>query len=248
MCGRYALITPEEALTAAFDLLNSIAWRARYNIAPTQNAPVIRVSKSQGGRVAEPARWGLVPFWADDESIGNRMINARSETAATKPAYRAAMKKRRCLVPASGFYEWQKKPRGKQPVYIHPDSDAPIAFAGLYERWTSPDGSELQTYTILTTDAGKRVKHIHNRMPVILDPQRYDHWLDPDIEDADRLADLLKPNDLDGWELRDVSRRVNSPKNDDPSLIEPAEADSEPDHDPPDRRKKKQDDPDTLWS
>jgi len=229
MCGRYTLTTPAETLRALFKVNEWVRMRSRYNIAPSQEAPIVRLTKAGDAREAAMCRWGLVPHWADDPSIGARMINARSETASSKPAYRNAFKKRRCLVPADGFYEWQKTDDGKRPCLIRLDEDRPFAFAGLWSLWSPKEGEgdeRLETYTILTTNANKALQDIHERMPVILDPDEFNAWLDPDSE-TDDLEAMLRPYD-DALSLRQVSTRVNSPKNDDPSVVEPVGEEGEP--------------------
>ncbi|NGP52563.1 SOS response-associated peptidase [Thioalkalivibrio sp. XN8] len=231
MCGRYALYTPIEAVARLFGVseLHAHDLDPRYNIAPTQEVPIVRRSPypvAESG--AEPARelalarWGLVPFWAKDPSIGNRMINARGETAAGKPAFRNAFRKRRCLVPADGFFEWQKTADGKQPWYIRDASGEPMALAGLWELWDPPEGGEpLASCAIITTAANELMRPLHDRMPVILDQAGREAWLDPAAK-PERLEALLAPAPDGILEAWPVSRRVNSPFNEDPSLVEPA--------------------------
>lgn len=223
MCGRYThLLTWKQlhrllALTSVpFDLT------PRYNIAPTQLAPVARQDKD-GRRSLDMLRWGLVPSWAGDLKIGNTMINARGETLATKPAFRAAFKRRRCIVPASGFYEWKKSEgsKTKQPFYITASDDGPLMLAGLWESWTSPDGAMIDTYTIITTAPNEMMAEMHDRMPVILDETDFDAWLDPAREDASGLIRSY-PSEL--MRARPVSTVVNSPKNEDPVCIQPIAA------------------------
>jgi putative SOS response-associated peptidase YedK len=217
MCGRYTLRTPVDTLAERFeidDTPSSIA--ASYNVAPTQG--VATVLLEDGKRKLEMLHWGLIPSWADDPSIGNRMINARAETVAEKPSFRKAFRNHRCLVLADGFYEWQKTANGKQPYYIRMEDDSPFAFAGLWESWKN--GSEVRSATIITTDANDVVAPIHNRMPVILHPEDYDLWLDPDFDEKEPLSTLLKPYPAEAMEAYPVSRRVNSPSNNEPSYIE----------------------------
>jgi putative SOS response-associated peptidase YedK len=164
-------------------------------------------------------RWGLIPAWADDPKIGNRMINARSDTVAAKPAFRTAFQRRRCLVAADGYYEWKQLPDGKQPYLIGRRNGGPMAFAGLWERWTKGE-QPIESCTIITTDAGDAVSAIHDRMPVILPPEEYDRWLDPHA-DPQELTGLLLPYPLDDLTARAVSRTVNSPRNDTPECVEP---------------------------
>jgi putative SOS response-associated peptidase YedK len=229
MCGRYAFFTPIEAVTRLFAVseVHIRELAPRYNIAPTQEVPIIRVSPflEQDGaheplRELALARWGLVPFWAKDPSIGNRMINARGETVAQKPAFRAAFRKRRCLVPADGFFEWQKTESGKQPWYIHAADGEPLALAGLWELWDPPDGgAPLASCSIITTRANEFMRPLHERMPVILDAGGRDAWLDAATTPSGLQA-LLVPAAEDALEAWPVSRRVNSPFNEDPSLVE----------------------------
>jgi putative SOS response-associated peptidase YedK len=231
MCGRYAFFTPIEAVTRLFGVseVHVGELAPRYNIAPTQEVPIIRLSPflDEAGEQAAPrelalARWGLVPFWAKDMKIGNRMINARGETVASKPAFRAAFRKRRCLVPADGFFEWQKEAGGKQPWYIHAASGEPLSIAGLWELWDPPDGAQpLASCTIITTRANAFMSGLHDRMPVVLDEAGRDAWLDPAAR-PEGLQALLAPPPEDLLEAWPVSRRVNSPFNEDPSLVEPA--------------------------
>ncbi|PJK28662.1 SOS response-associated peptidase [Minwuia thermotolerans] len=220
MCGRYSLTTPLEALRRVFAFEGSPNLAPRYNIAPTQSAPVLR-RHPDGRLLCHQLRWGLVPSWAKDMSGAARMINARSETVAEKPAFRAAFARRRCLVPADGFYEWQKLESGKQPWRIVMADRSPFAFAGLWERWERPEKGTIDSYTILTTDAAPGIAEIHHRMPVILDAADHDAWLDPDAG-RDALLDLAKPND--GVTAYRVSARVGNVHNDDADLIEPVDA------------------------
>jgi putative SOS response-associated peptidase YedK len=164
-------------------------------------------------------RWGLIPFWAKDVKIGNRLINARAESVSVKPAFRAAWKQRRCLVPADAFYEWRRLEKRKQPYMVMLRDRGPFAFAGLWERWEAPDGERIESCTIITTDANELVRQIHDRMPVILDPVDYALWLDPSAK-PERLQPLLRPAVASALVAVPVSPRVNSPKNDDPSVIQ----------------------------
>jgi putative SOS response-associated peptidase YedK len=220
MCGRYSFV-PNQNFAERFEVENlQLDLQTRYNVAPTQTMPVI--TRNSPNR-AEEMRWGLVPFWAKDASIGNRMINARAETIAEKPAFRRALAARRCLVPASGFYEWQRSPEGKVPHYIFlPDADT-FAFAGLYEIWKDDAGNVLKTYTIITTTPNELMAPIHNRMPVILRREDEALWLDKAAEVPDLLA-LLQPYPAEQMDAYPVSRAVNSPTNDDEALIEPEPA------------------------
>ena len=219
MCGRYTLASPTERLAEEFGVdASSIELAPNYNVAPTQK--VAAVLEEGGQRRLEVLRWGLIPPWADDPGIGSRMINARSETAPGKPSFRRAFRERRCLIPADGFYEWQRTNGAKQPYYIHMEDGRPFAFAGLWESWSKGEG-EIRTCTILTTGANALVGEVHDRMPVILAHDAYDVWLDPASE-RDELTGLLAPYPEDEMETYPVSRFVNSPSNNDPRCIEPA--------------------------
>ncbi|GIW78580.1 MAG: DUF159 family protein [Gemmatales bacterium] len=220
MCGRYTLRATPAAIAKEFGLSNVPPLSPRYNIAPTQNVPVVRLAGNTGPRELALLRWGLIPSWATDLSIGNRLINARSETAADKPAFRAAFRKRRCLVVADGFYEWKKTDGKKQPYFIKRCDDRPFAFAGLWESCPHND-ERIETCTILTTAANDWMKPLHDRMPVILPPERYDRWLDPTIEQPDELRSLLRPIALEELEAYPVSTLVNNPRFDSPRCVEP---------------------------
>ena len=227
MCGRFTLTDPDQDLTVQFNLPEIPDLKPRYNIAPTQPVAAVRVAEdavSADGGVARELvqlRWGLIPFWAKDPAIGARMINARSETAAEKPAFRAAFKRRRCLVIADGFYEWQKQNGGKQPFFIHLEDGRPFAFAGLWEHWEGADGSVVESCTLLTTAPNDLLRPLHNRMPVILLPGDYELWLDPEVQQPDLLKPLLGPYPPGEMEAYPVSKWVNKPQNDDPRCIEP---------------------------
>ena len=219
MCGRYTLKTPAGVLTERFDIEeSSTSISSSYNIAPTQQ--VATVLAENGKRKLEMLRWGLIPSWAKDPEVGNRMINARAETVAEKPSYRKAFQERRCLILADGFYEWQKTDNGKQPFYIRMEDESPFAFAGLWESWRN--GREIRSCTIITTAPNELAASIHNRMPVILHPEDYDMWLDPDFDEREPLTSLLKPFPAEAMEAYPVSRRVNNPANNDAGVVEPA--------------------------
>jgi len=225
MCGRYALTTPPQVLAVLFQLWEQARpLLVRYNVAPTQEAPVV-LQDAAGRRSTVTMRWGLVPFWAKDLSIGNRLINGRCETVTEKPAFREAFKRRRCIVPATGFYEWQKLPAGrKQPFFIHRADDQPLAFGGVWESWRDPTtGNDVRTFTILTTPACEQLKSLHDRMPLILEPEDFARWLDSSMQDASALRDLLKPAADGVLNMHPVSSRVNSPKNDDSALVQRVE-------------------------
>lgn len=221
MCGRYTLKTPPEVLAQQFQLDDLPILQPRYNIAPSQPVAVVRLSSSEGRRRLDMLRWGLIPVWSKDPKIGNQMINAKAETAAEKPAFRAAIRRRRCLVPADGFFEWQQRGRQKQPVYICRLDKAPFAFAGLWERWEPSEGEPIESCTILTTEPNDLLRPIHNRMPVILAPQDYEVWLDPTVQQTETLQSLLKSCPAEAMEAYPVSRAVNNPRFDAPQCIEP---------------------------
>jgi putative SOS response-associated peptidase YedK len=220
MCGRYAFFSPAEAVKRTFALDLLPVQTPRYNIAPTQSVPAVRVAE-EGRRTLVMLHWGLVPHWAKERAIGNRMINARCETLAEKPAYRDAFRRRRCLVLADGWYEWQPAPGGKQPWFVRLRDPRPIAFAGLWERWKDPAGELLESCTIVTTDASESIKKIHDRMPVVLPEQSWDRWMDPAYSDTDALSKTLGPYDPNALKAWTVSRQVNAPKNEGAKLIEP---------------------------
>ncbi len=264
MCGRFVLLNPPAEIVRRFELPPELLGEPpladlapRYNVAPTQPVPVVRAGET--GRTCDALRWGLIPGWAKDKSIGARLINARSETAAAKPSFRTAFVERRCLIPASGFYEWTKPADGaaKIPHYFFPagfsaDSNefgtgdrtdeetdgAPFGFAGLWERWTPRGGQSgdgpgepVETFTLLTGAPYAAVAPVHGRSPLIVPPDLYAAWLDPDLTDARGVERLLREAQSRGGEgliARPVSTAVNSPRNDGPELIEPSEGSREP--------------------
>jgi putative SOS response-associated peptidase YedK len=221
MCGRFTLTDPDPEVAVQFGLAEMPALEPRYNIAPTQPVAAVRVVAEAAARELVLLRWGLIPFWAKDPEIGARLINARAETVAEKPAFRDAFKRRRCLVVADGFYEWQKQEGKKQPFYIRLRAGRPFAFAGLWERWRAADASIVESCTLLTTGPNELMRPLHNRMPVILRPGDYELWLDPAVGQAELLQPLLVPYPAEEMEAYPVSRRVNSPDNDDPACVEP---------------------------
>lgn len=190
----------------------------RYNVAPSQDIPIVRLGR--GGRELAPARWGLIPSWTRDPATANAPINARSETAADKPTFRAALRQRRCLIPVDGFYEWRREGKAKQPYYIHRRDDGLFAFAGLWERWSDHAGNSIDSCTILTTTPNSLMQPIHDRMPVIVDPIDYVAWLDPKTPPA-AVATMMHPSPPAELEAFPVATTVNSPKNDGPDLITP---------------------------
>ena len=217
MCGRYTLAASVEDISRHFDLPDTLPdLTPSYNIAPGRDVAV--VVAEEGRRSLKLLRWGLVPFWADDPEIGRRMINARAETAPEKPAFRAAFRERRCLIPATGFYEWQRAEGGKQPFHARLVDGGLFAFAGLWERWSN-NGDELLSATILTTEPNELMAEMHHRMPVIVEPRNYGAWLESSVEEA---RQLLVPYPSAEMEAYAVSRAVNNPSNDSPRVIEAA--------------------------
>lgn len=217
MCGRFGFELPPKSARDRFGLERVEPFEPRRNIAPGTEIPVI--IRQDEGRVLLPMRWGLVPFWAKDSNMGSTMINARSETAAGKPAFRAAFKRRRCLIPAEEFYEWQKTDTGKQPYALGMQDRAPFVMAGLWEHWQGADGSELLSATILTCAANDLVASIHDRMPVLLPEEHWQTWLDP-TSGLSTLQNLLQPLPSEAMRAWPVSRAVNNPRNQDFSLEE----------------------------
>lgn len=223
MCGRYSLSVSPETNAAWFNFHASVETiPPRFNIAPTQTAPVVRLDRD-GNLEWVSLRWGLVPRWSKDLASGSKMVNARSETVAEKPAFRDAFRKRRCLVPATGFYEWQKlDARNKQPFYIYHHDGQPLVMAGLWESWKQQDEMPpIETFTILTTEANLTMQFLHNRMPVFLQQEQFPDWLRCDSLDNQSTQDLMRPAEESLLVMHAVSRRVNSPASDDPLLIEP---------------------------
>lgn len=220
MCGRYTLGVTPARLAEEFALAETPELSPRYNIAPTQTAPVI-MAAPEGRRLAL-RRWGLVPFWAKDPKIGSRMINARAESVEEKPAFRVAFRRQRCLVPADGFYEWKPAGLRKQPFHIRRSDARPFAMAGLFDTWHAGQPDEIASFTILTTDANALLRPIHERMPVILDGPGWKAWLDPATAPS-RLHALLAPPDPAGFEAYPVTTRVNSPALDDARCREPSQ-------------------------
>jgi putative SOS response-associated peptidase YedK len=194
-------------------------WSPRFNIAPTQPVAAVRLGETGGQREGVLLRWGLVPGWAKDPAMGSRLINARAETVAEKPSFRSAFKRRRCLIPADGYYEWQKTGSRKQPFFIRLKDERAFAFAGLWESWDKGGEGPLETCTIITTESNELTADIHPRMPVILDPRDYPVWLDPAVDDRRQLEPLLKPYAASDMQLDPVSIYVNSPRNEGPDCI-----------------------------
>jgi putative SOS response-associated peptidase YedK len=220
MCGRYRLTAKERYLRDHFGIDEEFSWTPRWNIAPTQKVPVIRHSTTNG-RSFNLVRWGLIPSWATDASIATRTINAMSETASRKPAFRDALHSRRCLIPVDGFYEWQSiGSKQKQPFSIGMLDGSVFAFAGLWDCWRDSTGQPVETCTILTTTPNALVADLHNRMPVILRSESYQLWLDPNVRNPSLVAPLLHPFAANQMKKYPVSTRVNRPENDDPECAE----------------------------
>lgn len=220
MCGRYELSSHPTAIALAFGLPHPPDLHPRYNIAPTQQVPIVR-QNAGGERELVQVRWGLVPRWAKDPSIGARMINARAETLAIKGAFRNAFARHRCLVPLNGFFEWRRGPGGKQPMHIGMRDGRPFGLAGLYERWLSPEGEVLDTCTIVTTQACEALREVHDRMPVIVPEAEYGRWLD--CANPDDVSDLLAAWSGERLRAYPVSARVNAVRNDDAGVCAPLE-------------------------
>lgn len=219
MCGRFTQHHTPEEVAARFEAAPAdILFGPRYNIAPSQKVAAVI---ARDGRELTALQWGLVPYWAKDPSIGNRMINAKAETLAEKPSFKQALARRRCLIPADGFYEWQKKAQGpSQPLYIRRRDGGLFAFAGLWEEWHSPEGEKLSTCTIITVEPNELLSRVHHRMAAILLPEEESIWLDP-LQKPQQVLPLLRPYPRDDLEMYPVSRAVNSPSIDEASLIAP---------------------------
>lgn len=219
MCGRFTLSQPSDAIASAFNLPEIPSLEPRYNIAPTQLIPAILLTHEQSEKQLKLLHWGLIPSWAKEPAIGAKLINARSETVSEKPSFKSALKQRRCLIVADGFYEWQRQDGKKQPYYFRLESGQPFAFAGLWEHWKSPDGQTINSCTIVTTEANDLLRPIHDRMPVILDAKSYDLWLDPEVQQPDIVQPLLHPYPANLMISFAVSTIVNNPKNNTPECI-----------------------------
>ena len=222
MCGRYALHTNPEVIALYFKLGLMPEFKARYNIAPSTKVLIVREDKEHS-RIADLYRWGLIPSWAKDPAIGSKLANARGETVAEKPSFRSAFKRWRCLIPASGFYEWKAVAGRKQPYYIHLKEQELFGLAGITEVWQGPDGP-VYSCAIITTEPNELMKNIHNRMPVILNPEDYSTWLNPTNQATTELKQLLKRYPADAMAAYPVNSRVNAVKHDDPALVEPLES------------------------
>ena len=221
MCGRYRLSRRKQLIEEYFETENEVDWEPRYNIAPSQPVGIIREDPSMPERRFSLARWGLIPSWATDASIGFKTINARAETVAIKPAFRDALVSRRCLLPADGFFEWRRSGKAKQPFHFGMHDDSLFAFAGLWDRWRDPTGTVIESCTILTTTPNSLLADVHDRMPVILRQENYDQWLDLRVEDVKALAELLAPFDAAKMKSFPVSSRINAVANDDADCVLP---------------------------
>jgi len=218
MCGRYAITSAPEAIRQLFGYPEQPNFPPRYNVAPTQPIPIVRMT--EGKRHFALVRWGLIPAWVKDPRTFSLVINARGESVLDKPAFKNAMKYRRCLFPADGFYEWERRGERKQPYFVRRKGGGPLAFAGLWESWMGPNGEEQETAAIVTADASPSIAHIHDRMPVIVPPEAFDFWLDPKV-DAEMAMAVIKPANDDTIEHYEVSRAVNRHENDSAELVEP---------------------------
>jgi putative SOS response-associated peptidase YedK len=221
MCSRYSLTSPPEAVRAYFRYDNEAAFPPRYNIAPSQPVAIVRNTPA-GGRELALVRWGLLPGWVKDPRAFKMLINARGETAADKPSFRAAMRHRRCLVPTDGFYEWTGETGAKRPHLVRPRSGAPMALAAIFEHWQGADGSEIETMAILTVAANRAMSALHERMPAIVAPEDFDVWLDCRPGTAEVVAGLLRPAPEGLLDIIEVSRKLNNPRNEGPEVQEPA--------------------------
>lgn len=220
MCGRFSLFADLSVLEEKFQFTFEESYHPRYNVAPSQN--VLTVIQQDKKRIGKWMRWGLIPFWAKEKKIGYKLINARAETVAEKPSFRHAFRQQRCLILADGFYEWKKSNGQKKPYRFQLKNNEVFAFAGLWDDWKK-DGEKITSCTLITTYPNKLAQTIHDRMPVILPPDAYDIWLDPNISDQELLYSFLKPYPEDQMEVYPVSTLVNSPKNDHPSILQELE-------------------------
>lgn len=236
MCGRITLATPAEEIAEYFQLTDWLPLEPRFNIAPTQLVANIRYTPVENHRELANLRWGLIPKWAEDLNIGSKLINARSETVTQKPAFREAFKMRRCLVIADGFYEWKRS--AKQPYWIRVRDAKLFAMAGLWERKELADREPIESFTVLTTESNELIRPLHDRMPVILNFDQYDAWLDPHTK-LDDLKGMLKPYSADAMCMTPVSSRVNDPKNEGAECLEPAAEKSVPAEAVPTKRKRR---------
>ena len=222
MCGRYLIISSPEAMRLLAGYLEQPNFPPRYNVAPTQPIPVVRIDN--GARQFALMRWGLIPSWVKDPKTFTLLINARGETVCEKPAFKNAMKRRRCLIPADGFYEWKLDGKSRRPFVVRPLDRAPVMFAGLWETWTGPNGEEIDTAAIVTTAANKTLHPIHHRMPVILQKEQFEPWLDCAHVGTGEASTLLRPAREDRMEAHEISPEINRVMNDGPQVLEPCTA------------------------
>jgi putative SOS response-associated peptidase YedK len=218
MCGRYLITTAPDAMRRLFRYPEQPNFPARYNVAPTQPIPIVRLS--EGRRHFALVRWGLIPAWVKDPKAFSLILQARSDSVVDKPSFRNAMKRRRCLIPADGFYEWNEATTPRRPYVVRPREGGPVAFAGLWECWTGPNGEELETAAIITTDANRALHHIHHRMPVVVPPDAFDFWLDCANVDSLTAASLLVPAPDDLFDAYEISTAINRVANDTPAVLE----------------------------
>jgi putative SOS response-associated peptidase YedK len=243
MCGRYLITSAPEAFRRLFRYQEQPNFPPRYNVAPTQPIPIVRMA--EGKRQFALVRWGLIPPWVKDPRNVGLLINARGESVNDKPAFRNAMRRRRCLIPADGFYGWREEGGRRRPYCVRPKDAGPVAFAGLWETWSGPNGDEMETAVIITTTANRELAHLHERMPVVVPPEAFDFWLDCDNVDAMTAAALFVPAPEGFFEAYEISPAVNRTANDGPELIAPvvageaAPADAAPSASEPAKRKKK---------
>lgn len=225
MCSRYSLTSPSEAVRSYFHYDNEAVFPPRYNIAPSQPVAIVRTTP-KGGRELALVRWGLIPHWVKDPRNMRLMVNARAETAAEKPSFRAAMRHRRCLVPTDGYYEWAGSAGARRPFLIRPRTGGPLAMAGIFENWLGADGSEIESMAILTVAANRTLAPLHDRMPAIIAPQDFDAWLDCSSGSSIAASAMLAPAPEDLLELIEVSRKLNNPRNEGPDVQAPASTDT----------------------
>jgi putative SOS response-associated peptidase YedK len=245
MCGRYVIISSPESIRALFGYNEQPNFPPRYNVAPTQPVPVVRLE--EGRRSFALVRWGLIPAWVQDPRTFSLLINARGESVLDKPAFRNAMRRRRCLFPTDGFYEWRQDGKVRRPYFVRPRAEGPMAFAGLWETWMGPNGEEMETAAIVTTRANRTLAPIHERMPVIVAPDAFDFWLDSTKVDAETAAALIAPAPEHVLEAYEVSPAVNHVANDSAELIAAAPADAAVPAPEPRARAKQNDDQPSLF-
>jgi putative SOS response-associated peptidase YedK len=224
MCGRYCITSAPEAIRRLFRYPDQPNFPPRYNVAPTQPVPIVRMA--EGERRFALVRWGLIPAWVKDPKAFTLLINARGESVNDKPAFRNAMKRRRCLFPADGFYEWKSVAGGKRPYFAHRTGGGPLAFAGLWETWTGPNGEEMETAAIVTTEANRTMAQVHHRAPVIVAQEAFDFWLDCGKVDETTAAALIAPAPEGSMAVYEISNAVNRVANDSPELLEPYSAEA----------------------